>query len=255
MITVDSFARFPAIRHGFFTREGGVSSGVLSSLNCGYGASDTAVNVAENRHRAMAKIGSRGDLLNTVYQTHSADVVVADTIWDINDRPKADAIVTTRKNLVIGILTADCTPVLFADPENGVIGAAHAGWRGALAGVLQNCVTEMEKQGASRNRISAVIGPCIHQTSYEVGAEFRQVFVDADSDNGQFFSASQRDGHFQFDLPGYVNLQLALLGLHHIEDVGMDTYSDAQRFYSFRRTTHLGEMDYGRGLSAIVLNG
>ena len=243
------------IRHGFFTRQGGVSSGVLSSLNCGYGSMDSSENVNENRNRAMAKIGCTADHLNTVYQIHSPDVAVADRPWSLGDRPKADAIVTSRKNLALGILTADCTPVLFADPANGVIGAAHAGWKGALGGVLENCVRVMVEQGAERRRISAAIGPCIHQQSYEVGPEFHQSFVAAMASNDRFFAPSKRDQHFQFDLPGYVRSALEKLGLQQIDDVGVDTYCDKDRFFSYRRTTHLHETDYGRGLSAIVLNG
>jgi len=243
------------IKHGFFTRQGGVSSGVLSSLNCGYGSTDSSENVTENRNRAMAKIACTADHLNTVYQVHSPDVAVADGPWSLDDRPKADAIVTRQKNLAIGILTADCTPVLFADPENGVIGAAHAGWKGALGGVLENCVRVMVEKGADRNRISAAVGPCIHQKSYEVGPEFHQSFVAAMASNEQFFEPSKRDQHFQFDLPGYVRSLLEKLDLQQIDDVGVDTYCDKERFFSYRRTTHQHETEYGRGLSAIILNG
>jgi len=255
MITSAAFNDLSSIGHGFFTRQGGVSSGVLTSLNCGYGAADTAENVTENRNRAMAKIGSTVDRLNTVYQVHSADAVIADGAWALDDRPKADAIVTVERNLAIGILTADCTPVLFADPVNRVIGAAHAGWKGALGGVLENCVRVMEEKGAERHRISAVIGPCIHQKSYEVGAEFQRGFVDVDVSNTRFFISSERDRHFQFDLPGFVRSKLENLNLGQIDDVGLDTYVDEGRFFSYRRTTHANETDYGRGLSAIILNG
>lgn len=255
MITSDTLNAITDIQHGFFTRRGGVSTGVLSSMNCGFGASDTPENVTENRDRAMKMIGSTASRLNTVYQIHSPDVVVADKGWSFDERPKADAIVTRTRNLAIGILTADCTPVLFADARNGVIGAAHAGWRGALGGVLENCIVAMESIGAERSYISAVIGPCIHQESYEVGAEFKSAFVDATPSNAAFFSPSKRDQHYQFDLPGFVKSRLSLLDLKTIDDVTIDTYADSERFYSYRRTTHNNEHDYGRGLSAIVLNG
>ncbi len=254
MITSETLAGTGSIQHGFFTRRGGVSSGVLSSLNCGFGSNDTPENVAENRNRAMAKINCSADTLNTVYQIHSPDVVVADKAWTRDDRPKADAIITNVKNLAIGILTADCTPVLFADLETGIIGAAHAGWKGALGGVLENCVGAMESIGAKRSQITAVIGPCIHQKSYEVGPEFKSTFLDHAATNVQFFKSSERDQHSLFDLPGFVSSRLKSLNIAEVDDVAIDTYADKDRFYSYRRTTHLNEQDYGRGLSAIVLN-
>jgi polyphenol oxidase len=255
MITSNTLAGTLGISHGFFTRQGGVSSGVLSSLNCGYGASDDPDNVTENRNRAMGLLGCTAADLNTVYQVHSPDVVVADKPWAIDERPKVDAIVTRTPGLAIGIMTADCTPVLFADPQNGVIGGAHAGWKGALGGVLENCVQVMEDNGADRSSISAAIGPCIHQGSYEVGPEFREAFVNDEETNATYFQPSHRDRHFQFDLPGFVRSRLANLGLKRLDDVGIDTYGDEQRFFSYRRTTHNNEADYGRGLSAILLNG
>jgi len=255
MITSPVLENLETIRHGFFTRRGGVSAGLLTSLNCGFGAGEAVENVVENRNRAMAKIGCAAGRLNTVYQIHSSDVVVADCVWDREQRPKADAIVTTETNLAIGILTADCTPVLFADPENRVIGAAHAGWRGALAGVLENCVSVMEKKGADRTNISAVVGPCIHQKSYEVGPEFLHAFVDESAANRQFFLASNRHDHFLFDLPRFIKSRLGQMNLRQVDDVDIDTYADPDRFYSFRRGTHRNESEYGRGLSAIVLKG
>jgi len=255
MIVSNALAGAANIRHGFFTRQGGVSDGVLTSLNCGYGSGDVAENVTENRSRAMAMIGCTADRLNTVYQVHSPDAAVTDAAWAFDKRPKADALVTRQKNLAIGILTADCTPVLFADPENGVIGAAHAGWRGALSGVLESCVRVMEETGAERHHISAVIGPCIHQKSYEVGTEFVHAFVDADAANDRFFVPSEREGHAQFDLPEFVRSRLERLDLKQVDDVAVDTYTDEERFFSYRRATHLGEAEYGRGLSAIILNG
>ncbi len=255
MITSTALGNLQNIGHGFFTRQGGISEGVLTSLNCGYGSGEAPENVTENRNRAMTMIGCTANRLNTVYQVHSPDVAVADDTWTFDDRPKADAIVTRRKNLAIGVLTADCTPVLFADAENGVIGAAHAGWRGALAGVLENCVRVMEENGAERKHISAAVGPCIHQKSYEVGPEFVQTFVQEDPTSEQFFAPSERDGHAQFDLPGFARSRLEKLDLKRVGDVAVDTYTDQERFFSYRRATHLNEMDYGRGLSAIILNG
>jgi YfiH family protein len=253
MITSDNLDHQDALRHGFFTRRGGVSVDVLTSLNCGFGAGDRPENVRENRHRAMAKINCRAENLNTVYQIHSPHAVVAEKPWAFDNRPKADAIVTAEKNLAIGILTADCTPVLFADVENRVIGAAHAGWRGALGGVLENCVRVMEKTGAVRQQVRAVIGPCIHQKSYEVGPEFRVTFIDVNPANSRFFIPSDRQQHYRFDLPGFVRARLEDLNIGQIDDVAIDTYTDEERFFSYRRATHADEGDYGRGLSAIVM--
>jgi YfiH family protein len=233
------------IAHGFFTREGGVSGGIYASLNLGAGSQDDPQKVAENRIRVEAEIGGR---LVTQYQVHSAKVV---TVTSGDEREEADAMVTATPGLALGILTADCGPVLFADAQAGVIGAAHAGWKGAHGGVLENTVSAMEALGATRNHITAAIGPCIAQASYEVGPEFREKFTQADA---AFFQSSPRAGHYLFDLAGYIRMKLHDCGLHKMDCLAMDTYEDEARFFSFRRTTHRGEPDYGRQVSVIVLN-
>ena len=243
------------IRHGFFTREGGVSEGIFASLNCGLGSGDDADSVAENRRRALAALQLAGDRLATCYQVHSAGVVVVDAAWPPAERPRADALVTRRRGVALGILTADCAPVLFADAEAGVIGAAHAGWRGALSGVLEATVAAMAGLGAAPARIHAGIGPCIAQPSYEVGPEFPAPFLAADPANAGFFRAAPRAGHFLFDLAGYAARRLSLLGLGRVERTGGDTAAEAERFFSYRRTCLRGEKDYGRELSAICLAG
>ncbi len=252
MISAAALAAAPGIRHAFLTRQGGVSSGLFSSLNCGYGSGDDNANVRANRERAADAIDLGADDLATLYQVHSADVVEVSAPWSLEERPKADALVTRTPGLGLGILTADCVPVLFADPQAGVVGAAHAGWKGALSGVVEATVAAMERLGAARADISAAIGPCIRQASYEVGPELRQAFIDADEASAGFFTASKRDGHFMFDLAGFVARALADAGVKG-EDVGIDTYADEERFFSYRRTTHKGEPDYGRGISLIRL--
>ncbi len=252
MISAAALAAAPGIRHAFLTRQGGVSSGLFSSLNCGYGSGDDNANVRANRERAADAIDLGADDLATLYQVHSADVVEVSAPWSLEERPKADALVTRTPGLGLGILTADCVPVLFADPQAGVVGAAHAGWKGALSGVVEATVAAMERLGAARADIFAAIGPCIRQASYEVGPELRQAFIDADEASAGFFTASKRDGHFMFDLAGFVSRALADAGVKG-EDVGIDTYADEERFFSYRRTTHKGEPDYGRGISLIRL--
>lgn len=253
MITSSELDAHTKLKHGFFTRRDGVSGGVYKGLNCGYGSGDNNANIDQNRTIAMAKLGVGRENLNTVYQIHSADVVVADTAWSLNERPKADAIVTDQPGLAIGIMTADCTPVLFADPKAGVIGAAHAGWKGAFGGVLSETVAEMEQLGANRAHIVAAVGPCIHQKSYEVGPEFIQSFLDKETTNSRFFVPSVKADHHHFDLPGFVLDKLSELGLLVVQNVSEDTYADEGKFFSYRRATHAKEADYGRGLSAIVL--
>ena len=252
MISAAALAAAPGIRHAFLTRQGGVSSGLFTSLNCGYGSGDDNANVRANRERAADAIGLGADDLATLYQVHSADVVEVSAPWALDERPKADALVTRTPGLGLGILTADCVPVLFADARAGVVGAAHAGWKGALSGVVEATVAAMERLGAARADISAAIGPCIRQASYEVGPELRQAFIDADEASAGFFTASKRDGHFMFDLAGFVARALVDAGVQG-EDVGLDTYVDEERFFSYRRTTHKGEPDYGRGISLIRL--
>jgi YfiH family protein len=252
MVQAKNLSALPGVRHAFFTREGGVSQGLYASLNAGIGSGDDPANVAENRARMAKAVGVAPDRFLSVYQIHSPDVVVAENAWRHDSRPRADAIVTKVPGLAVGVSTADCGPVLFADPQGRVIGAAHAGWRGALAGVLQATITAMEMLGAERSRIVAAVGPMISQLNYEVGSDVIEQFAAADPDNARFF-ASGREGHAQFDLPGFIVAQLAKSGVTQVENLGLCTYADPQRFYSFRRTTHRQEPDYGRHINAIAL--
>lgn len=252
MITAATLA-LSGIRHGFFTRHGGVSAGVYASLNGGLGSDDAAANVTENRSRMAASLGVEPDRLLTAFQIHSPTVAVADAPWPLNARPRADAIVTGTPGLAIGVSTADCGPILLADPEARVIGVAHAGWRGALGGVAEAAIAAMEKLGADRARIRAALGPMIRQNNYEVGPDLIGRFAAEDDASARFFKPAARDGHALFDLPGYIGARLSRAGIEQIEDVGLCTYADASRFFSFRRTTHRGEADYGRHLNAIVL--
>lgn len=250
-LTAEPLSGLPGIAHGFFTRRGGVSGGLYASLNVGYGSSDDPANVAENRRRAVAALNARS--LNTVYQCHGIDVAVAEGAWQPADSPRADAIVTAQPGLAIGILTADCGPVLLVDAENRVIGAAHAGWRGALGGVIEAVVAAMVGLGAQRTSIRAAAGPMIAQASYEVGPEFPAPFIDQNPENKRFFRPSQRTDHHMFDLPGYIRRRLAALGLGTIDVLEKDTCAEEGDFFSYRRATLCGEKDYGRGLSAIML--
>lgn len=254
MLKASNLAAVEGVRHGFFTRRGGVSRDTgTGGLNCGFGADDDPENVMENRRRAMERMGAVGGTLVTAYQVHSARAVAVEAPWRREDAPQADALASGRTDVVLGILTADCAPVLFADGAARVVGAAHAGWRGARAGVLEACVAEMVRQGAEPARITAAVGPCIAQPSYEVGAEFRDGFVEDQADNEAFFIPARRDGHFLFDLAGYVQRQLTRLGLASVDSLGVDTCAEEERFYSYRRSTLNGEKDYGRLLSAIAL--
>jgi hypothetical protein len=246
-------ARLPGIRHAFFTRAGGVSNGVYASLNAGVGSNDELRNVAENRARMAAALGVPAERLLTCYQIHSPNAVVAVEPWGSDGRPRADAIVTKAVGLAVGVSTADCGPVLIADAQARVIGAAHAGWRGALAGVTDEAIAAMERLGAARQRMVAVLGPMIRQPNYETGTDVWDRFVAADSANARFFRPSTRERHFMFDLAGYVVARLAAAGIGTIEDIGACTYADADRFFSYRRMTHRGEADYGRHINAIVL--
>jgi YfiH family protein len=248
-----TLSQLPGLAHGFFGRRGGVSRGLFASLNCGFGSGDDAACVRENRSRAGHRLGVDVDRLLTVYQIHSANAVIVDEPWPREAQPKADAMATRQPNIALGILAADCAPVLFADAEARVAGAAHAGWKGALGGVVEAAVKAMETLGAARERIVAAIGPCISQTSYEVGSEFRAQFVAADPHNAHFFIRGQRSDHWQFDLPGYVEGRLAKLDLRAVERVDRCSYLNEADYFSFRRTTHQSEPDYGRNLSAIVL--
>jgi purine-nucleoside/S-methyl-5'-thioadenosine phosphorylase / adenosine deaminase len=255
MLQASSLAKLARIRHGFFTRDGGVSQGVYASLNGGTGSSDSPDKVAENRARMAAALGVAPERLITAYQIHSPDVVVAEQPWTRDNRPRADAIVTRVAGLAVGVSTADCAPLLFADAEAGVVGAAHAGWRGALAGVLEATVAAMEKLGAKRGRIAAALGPAIRQPNYEVGPEFVTRFLAADAGNERFFTPSQREGHALFDLAGYIAARAARARLADFEDLKLCTFAEPQRFFSYRRMTKAGETDYGRHVNAIALTG
>jgi polyphenol oxidase len=242
----------PGIRHAFFTREGGVSSGVYRSLNAGIGSHDSAAHVAENRARMAASLGVLPSRFLTAHQIHSPQVVVADAPWS-EPRPRADAIVTRTPGLAIGVTTADCGPILFADPQARVIGAAHAGWRGALSGVAEATVAAMERLGAARSQIRAALGPMIRQPNYEVGRDLIDRFAAEDPASEPFFVPAARAGHAQFDLGGYIAARLQRCGVVQIEDVGLCTYADPSLFYSYRRATHRAEDDYGRHVNAIAL--
>ncbi len=235
------------IPHGFLGRSGGVSTGTLTGLNCGWGSGDDRASIGENRRRAVEAV-LPGARLVTVHQIHSADVVIAGD-WPDDDRPPADALVTDRPGLLLGILTADCAPILLADVQAGVIGAAHAGWRGAVAGVAASTVAAMEKLGARRDRIAAAVGPCIAQRNYEVDHAFA---AQLGEENEHFFTDGPA-GKPHFDLESFVVASLAVAGVTRIEALGLDTYAQPDRFFSYRRATHQGEPDYGRQLSLIGL--
>jgi polyphenol oxidase len=252
MVKADTLS-LPGIRHAFFTREGGVSAGFYESLNGGVGSQDNASHVAENRARMAASLGVAPQRFLTAYQVHSPNVVIADAPWTSETRPRADAIVTHMPDLAIGVTTADCGPILFAEPQARVIGAAHAGWRGALTGVAEATIAAMEQLGATRGRIHAALGPMIRQRNYEVGSDLIDRFAAEDPASGPFFAAASRAGHALFDLGGYIAARLRRAGVGHIEDLGLCTYADAALFYSYRRATHRAENDYGRHVNAIAL--
>lgn len=242
------------IVHAFFTREGGVSSGIFAALNVGLGSSDDPAHVRENRRRAAEAFDLPETALVTAYQVHSPDVAVVDAPWEAGKGPKVDGLVTDKPGVALGILTADCAPVLLADSRAGVIGAAHAGWRGAVGGVLDATIAEMEKLGAKRTRIAAAVGPCIGRLSYQVGSEFPAPFLAEGSANARFFMPDPAIiGKWRFDLPGYVVAKLKTLGVGGAEALPYDTCAEEARFFSYRRTCLRGETDYGRGLSAIAL--
>jgi YfiH family protein len=243
------------IRHGFFTRAGGVSSGLYATLNGGVGSQDDAGSVVENRARMATALGVEPRRLLTAYQTHSPNVVVAEAPWTTENRPQADAIVTRMRALAIGVTTADCGPVLFADPRAGVIGAAHAGWRGALTGVIEATIAAMARLGAAQRQIRAAIGPMIRQRNYEVGPDLVARFQAEDPAASRFFIPAERDSHAMFDLAGYIAARLKRAGIAEVEDVALCTYADPEQFFSYRRTTHRAEADYGRHVNAIALAG
>ena len=249
--TNESFEQ-TGIRHGFFTRLGGVSKGLYASLNCGLGSNDAREDVVENRRRVAEELGTEPQRLLTLYQTHSADTKTVHGPWP-DTPPKADAMVTNTPGVALGVLAADCAPVLFADAENGVIGAAHAGWKGAFSGILESALGAMEALGARRSAIHAVIGPTISQKAYEVGPEFMLRFYEADGNNARFFGPSKNPGHAHFDLPAYISDRLILAGVQHIADCAMCTYEHPERYFSYRRSVHREEPDYGRQISAIMI--
>ena len=253
MLQAAALGKLARIRHGFFTRAGGVSRGVYASLNGGVGSKDAPENVAENRARMAAALGVTADRFLTAYQIHSSEVVVVSEPWTPESRPRADAMVTRTPRLAIGVSTADCGPVLFADAEAGVVGAAHAGWRGALTGVIEATVSAMEKLGARRARIVAALGPAIRQPNYEVGPEFVARFTAADGDNVRFFVPSTRPDHSMFDLAGYIADRVHRAGIDNFEDLGPCTFAEPERFFSYRRMTKQAEPDYGRHINAITL--
>jgi polyphenol oxidase len=252
MITTEAFDD-RHVSHGFFTREGGHSTGIFSSLNCGLGSGDDRESVMRNRATVAAKLDVAPDCLLSAWQVHSAEAVVVSGPWASDERPRVDGLVTATPGIALGILTADCGPLLFADFHAGVIGAAHAGWKGALTGVTTRTLDVMEEQGAKRSDITAVIGPTISRNAYEVGPEFPQRFIEADPANARFFTPSARAGHSMFDLPSYLAARLAAEGVGRVVDLSLCTFGDEDRFFSYRRTTHRGEKDYGRLISAIAL--
>lgn len=243
----------PGLRHAFFTREGGVSTGLYASLNGGIGSKDSRAAVAENRTRMAAALDVAPDRLLVPFQVHSDLAIAVGSPWSEDDRPHVDGIVTRTPGLAIGVTGADCGVVLFADTTVGVVGACHAGWKGALNGVVAATVSAMEEIGAKRSDIVAVLGPTIAQYSYEVGPEFMERFTDTSEDFGRFFTASMNEGHSLFDLPAFIAMRCAEQGLRHVEDLALDTYADEKRFFSYRRTTHRGEPDYGRLVAAIAV--
>jgi polyphenol oxidase len=252
VIQAKALAAIPMINHAFFTRMGGVSTGIYSSLNCGFGSGDQPENVNENRRRVSEKLGVDHSSLVSVYQVHGTNVVAVEEPWDRHSAPKADGMVTRQTGSALGILTADCTPVLLADQHSGVIGACHAGWRGALDGIVDSTVSAMEALGATRDKIVAAIGPCIAQKSYQVGLEFREKFIAGDAQFSDYF-IDDDPTHLRFDLGGFVELMLDRAEIANYENVNIDNCTETEALFSYRRTTLAGDIDYGRGLSAITL--
>jgi YfiH family protein len=253
LLTAESL-RLPGVGHGFFTRIGGVSRGVYASLNGGVGSRDSDQAVAENRSRAAAALGVAPDRLAVPYQIHSADAVAISEPWALGDRPRCDGLATASPGLALGVTGADCGMILFADRRARAIGAAHAGWKGALTGVIEATVAAMERLGASRGDVVAALGPCIGRASYEVGPEFVAAFAAAGEVTARYFRPSRKSGHSMFDLGAYIAERAARAGIGAFEDLALDTYADEQQFFSYRRATHRQEPDYGRLMSAIVLN-
>ena len=252
LIQAPALSSQPNIRHAFFTREGGASEGIYASLNGGVGSSDDPEKVQENRRRMADALSVAPDALSSVYQVHSPDAVIVEGPWR-GERPKADAMVTATPGLALAITTADCGPVLFTDLDARVIGAAHAGWRGAVTGVLESTLTAMERLGARREKIVAVLGPTISQKAYEVGPDFIKRFTDEAPGHERFFRQAEKADHAMFDLPGFIGARLEAAGVGEFTNLDLCTYSDEERFFSYRRTTHRKEPDYGRLISAIAL--
>jgi YfiH family protein len=253
MIKSKALEKAGGLQHGFFTRQGGKSQGVFESLNCGYGSDEDSDIVSTNRAHAMELIGLDETSLVTAYQTHSADVVVVKNPWLPAAAPKVDGMVSNVPGIALGILTADCAPVLFSDPIAGVVGAAHAGWRGAKDGVLKATLEAMSTLGAKAHQVTAAIGPCIQQASYEVSDSFYDSFLIDNLSNEEFFCSSNRPGHKQFNLPGFIISALRQNSVENIESLNLDTYKNDDLFFSYRRATHRQEKQYGRLLSAIAL--
>lgn len=253
MIRSDLLSATTSVSHGFFTRADGTSTGIYAGRNCGLGSDDLRAHVVENRGRVADDLGFARDRLLTVHQVHSPSVVEVSDLWEPDTVPEADAMVTKRPDIVLAILTADCTPVLFSDEKAGVIGAAHAGWKGAVGGVLEATVAAMINLGATRENIVACVGPCISQPNYEVGADFEANFTSQDPAYAAYFIDSAREGHKHFDLTGFTSDRLKDQGLAGVEVIAQCTYADPHQFFSYRRTTHAGEPDYGRQISAIAL--
>jgi YfiH family protein len=243
----------PGVRHAFFTRDGGISTGVYASLNGGTGSRDDPENVRENRRRMAAALNVAGERLLIPYQIHSAEAIIVDSPWADGTRPRCDGVATNMPGLALGVTGADCGMLLFSDPKAGVVAAAHAGWKGALTGIFEATVAQMEKLGAHRADIAVALGPMIGEKSYEVGPEFMARFLAADPDYKQFFIPSDRETHAYFDLPGFIALRARDANLGSFEDLALDTYGDEARFFSYRRMTHRGEPDYGRLVTAIVI--
>jgi YfiH family protein len=253
MLQAEALSAQPGVRHGFFTRVGGVSEGPFAALNCGFGSGDLAARVDENRTLALARLEIPIAALCTAYQRHETTCVRVTAPWRYNDRPEADALVTDQPGIALGVLTADCAPVLLADRRAGVVCAAHAGWRGALAGIIETAVEGMAQLGARPADTAAAIGPTIGPASYEVGPEFATTFRAASHTNDAYFAPAQRDDHYMFDLPRYVTDKLKRLGVAEVAALPHDTCADAGRFFSYRRAHLAGEADYGRMLSTIAL--
>lgn len=251
-IVARNLAGLRGIRHGFFTCAGGCSNGIYAGLNCGIGSRDDTERVLENRARVARHLGAADPAVVTLYQVHSGLAVAVTSAIAREDLPQADAVVTATPGLAVGVLTADCTPVLFADPTAGVIAAAHAGWRGAAGGIIEATVAKMEELGAVRSSIVAAVGPCISQSAYEVGEDFEAALAKADTESGRHFAKGPA-GKARFDLPGYVAARLARAGIVNVELQAACTYADESKFYSYRRSTHRREADYGRQISAIVV--